>query len=81
MLLFPYSRENHELNKIYFKNEPNTKYIISKQTKGLKLLTKKWEVSNPKAIVFGIHGYGEGLHRYNEIAKNFNQKGYYFVKP
>lgn len=50
--------------------------IIPSQLKtrdNLTLKIRSWEVANPRAIVFLIHGFGEHAGRYEHVGKFFNQ--------
>lgn len=38
--------------------------------------THSWVVDDPKANVLIIHGLGEHIHRYEELASEFNRKGF-----
>jgi len=48
---------------------------------GLRLHKNEWSVENPKANVLLVHGLGEhsGRYEYQQLAKDFNTKGYSLV--
>jgi hypothetical protein len=84
--LWPYSKIEHTyfLNE-KFLNENNIDkekdfFIKSASLPNgnihIKLFNKP---STPKAIIFGMHGFGEGVHRYDYVADNFNKNDYLFI--
>ncbi len=45
----------------------------------LKLYQQGWQVSNPKAVVYMVHGLGEHSSRYKHVAFALNKAGYTLV--
>jgi alpha-beta hydrolase superfamily lysophospholipase len=45
-------------------------------TNGVSLYERRWLVSDPKASIVIIHGYGEHCERYDHIAERMNAEGY-----
>ena len=43
---------------------------------GENLHVKHWEIDNPKALIFLVHGYAEHISRYKHLAKKLNKAGY-----
>lgn len=47
-----------------------------KTSDGLKLFTRQWERSSPRALCFVVHGVGEHGGRYDALAKELNRRGF-----
>jgi len=45
-------------------------------TGGVQLYERRWPVTNPKASIVIIHGYGEHCERYDHVAERMNAQGY-----
>jgi len=63
-------------------SDPNvlkgTDFFLNKQ--GLVIFRRTWKPSSaPKAVVFVVHGVGEHIGRYNEIAELLNAQGFHVV--
>jgi len=43
---------------------------------GLKLYFRCWAIQKPEAVVFVVHGFGEHINRYDELARLLNHHGY-----
>ncbi|MBI3615738.1 MAG: lysophospholipase [Candidatus Omnitrophica bacterium] len=46
-----------------------------KTADGLRLFTRRWEVSNPRPFCLLVHGLGEHSGRYEALAKELNRRG------
>jgi alpha-beta hydrolase superfamily lysophospholipase len=55
-------------------DSPLQHFFVNAQ--GLYIYTHSWEVANPKAIIFIVHGLGEHCLRYHHFATKLNEKGY-----
>jgi len=49
-------------------------FLTSKD--GLKLYFRCWAIQKPEAVVFLVHGFGEHINRYDELARFLNHHGY-----
>lgn len=43
---------------------------------GENLHIRNWEIENPKALIFLVHGYAEHISRYKSLAKKLNKAGF-----
>jgi alpha-beta hydrolase superfamily lysophospholipase len=55
-----------------------TEHFISTKD-NLKLYTKNWSITKPKAALLIVHGFGEHVNRYNHVAAFFNENEYAVV--
>ena len=47
-----------------------------KSSDGKEIYGHNWKVENPWAVIVLVHGMGEHCHRYEHVAKAFNEAGY-----
>ena len=47
-----------------------------KSSDGKEIYGHNWRVENPWAVILLVHGMGEHCHRYEHVAKAFNEAGY-----
>ncbi len=71
-----------EVGFLIFSNFPLEEIKMAKNTNTIKggsnndLYKVHWQKENAKAIVLIVHGYGEHIERYNEVAEAFNAANY-----
>lgn len=71
---FTSAHHHGEHSNFSFLNPPTPQYFTN--AKGLWLFMRKWEVPNPKGVLFICHGYGEHIGRYEHVAQHLNAHGF-----
>ncbi len=55
--------------------------IILKSHDGQRLCLRSWDIENPKAVIFALHGIGDDGTIFENFAKEANRKGYAVFAP
>lgn len=78
--LYPFTILNHISPpiKIDFEKSSDIDSFVSRQN--LTLYYQKWgNKKDPKAVILGVHGLGEGSYRYDFVGNSFSKNDYLFV--